>query len=72
MGVLYKYLCIAIVSLATMAVASHIDDAGGELTNFKFDQVVFRLKKDCSLDRQPEVSIQFLSNLPILAQKVLR
>ena len=72
MGLLFKYLCLAIASLATIAVATHIDDAGGELTNFKYDQVVFRLKKDCSLDRQPEVSIQFLSNPPILAQKVLR
>lgn len=51
MGVVNKYLCLAIASFATMAIASHIDDAGGELTNFKFDQVIFRLKKDCSLDR---------------------
>ena len=55
MGVLTKYLCLVVASLATMAAASHIDDASGELTNFKFDQVLFRLKKDCSLDRQPEV-----------------
>ena len=70
MGLLYKYICLAIASFATMAAASHIDDAGGELTNFKFDQVVFRLKKDCSLDRQPEVTNRLYHI--IIAQKVLR
>ena len=70
MGLLYKYICLAIASFATMAAASHIDDAGGELTNLKFDQVVFRLKKDCSLDRQPEVTNRLYHI--IIAQKVLR
>ena len=55
-----QYVCLFIASIVSMAAASHIDDASGELTNLKFDQVVFRLKKDCSLDRQPEVTILIL------------
>ena len=48
---------ITILSLAVcLAAATHIDNENGELSNLKFDQVIFRLKKDCSLDRQPEVT----------------
>ena len=35
---------------------SHIDDVNGELSNFVFDEVRFRLQKDCALDRIPDVS----------------
>lgn len=38
--------------------ASHIDDTNGELSNFSYDRVVFRLQKDCSLDKTPDVSIK--------------
>ena len=59
MVALHSSLFLTIVSLTMLVGASHIDDVNGELTNFKFDQVIFRLKKDCSLDRQPEVIIRF-------------
>ncbi len=45
-----------VVMLLSIVVASHIDDSKGELTNFKWDKVNFRLKKDCSLDKMPNVS----------------
>ena len=59
MVALHSYLLLTILSLTMFVGASHIDDVNGELTNLKFDQVIFRLKKDCSLDRQPEVIIRF-------------
>lgn len=62
-----KYISLIMASLVTMAASSHIDDVDKELTNFKFDQVIFRLKKDCSLDRQPEVPITFNLLMHIVA-----
>lgn len=53
-----KYLqYVSLAILLSVAMASHIDDVDGELTKFSYDSVVFRLQKDCSLDRIPEVSI---------------
>ena len=49
-------MLFVLAAFAGMVACSHIDDAEGELTKLKFDQVIFRLKKDCSLDRQPEVT----------------
>ena len=55
MGV-YKILLLTLASLSLIAVkASHIDDVDGELSKFEWDQVIFRLKKDCSMDRLPEL-----------------
>ena len=34
-----------------LVLTSHIDDDNGELSTFTYDKVVFRLQKDCSLDR---------------------
>ena len=42
--------------MASMVMATHIDDTNGELSNFKYDKVIFRLQKDCSLDKIPDVS----------------
>ena len=47
--------CIAL-SVALLG-ASHIEDTNGELSNFSWDRVVFRVQKDCGLDKIPEVSI---------------
>ena len=48
----YSYVFLALVALTQ---ATHIDNLDNELTNFKFDSVIFRLQKDCSLDRIPDV-----------------
>lgn len=58
MGLGTRHLTTALLLLACVmsaAWASHIDDTNGELSNFKWDKVVFRLMKDCSLDRIPDV-----------------
>ena len=50
--------CLLLLSvLSCVVLGSHIDDVNGELSNFSFDKVVFRLQKDCSLDRIPDVRI---------------
>ena len=49
---------ILLLSSTTLINASHIDDTNGELSNFSFDRVVFRVQKDCSLDKIPDVSLQ--------------
>eukprot|EP00347_Sterkiella_histriomuscorum_P017366 403349658 len=50
----------AIFAVATLLIVSqvqgsHIDDTNGELSNFSFDRVVFRLQKDCGLDKIPDI-----------------
>ena len=55
MATISKVLSLVIV-MASMLMASHIDDTNGELSNFKYDKVIFRLQKDCSLDKIPDVS----------------
>lgn len=48
---------IALLGLSLLSAnGSHIDNENGELSNFSYDKVVYRVKKDCSLDRMPGVS----------------
>ena len=46
---------LTIAILLITASASHIDNLNNELTAFTFDKVNFRLQKDCSLDKIPDV-----------------
>ena len=50
-------ICGLLVKLMVfgIGIASHIDEDDKELMNFEFDKVVFKLRKDCSLDKSPEV-----------------
>ena len=41
--------------LSSFTQASHLDDLAA-LDSFKWDTVVFRTRKDCSLDVHPDVS----------------
>ena len=52
-----SYLCLLLVFgiFISTTSSSHIDDTNGVLSNFSFDRVVFKLRKDCSLDKIPEV-----------------
>ena len=43
--------------MATLSSASHLDDLDGELSNLKWDKVIFRTKTDCSLDKNPHVRV---------------
>ena len=52
-----KLLTIAAMALASVS-ASHFEDLD-EIENFKFDRVVFNTKKDCALDKYPDMR-QFL------------
>ena len=36
--------------------ASHLDNVNGVFDNFSFDQVKFKTRTNCSLDKYPEVS----------------
>jgi hypothetical protein len=55
-----KHVFIVALVFASFAMATHLDDTNGELTNFSYDKVIFRTIKDCSLDKLPGVSeIQF-------------
>ena len=48
---------LALVSLLVSgSAASHLDDTDGFLTGFKFDNVKFKTKTDCSLDKYTTVS----------------
>lgn len=51
-----KSLIVLFAMVFTLAMTSHIDDIDGELSNFSWDRVIFRLRKDCSLDKMPDVS----------------
>lgn len=57
-----KVLAVAMM-MGMLSLASHIDDTNGELSNFKYNKVNFRLQKDCSLDKMPDVSLFSLSVL---------
>ena len=51
-----KIVCLATICLlVSLSLGSHIDDINGELSKFSFDEVIFRIQKDCSLDRIPDV-----------------
>ena len=51
------FATLLVGTLILGAAGSHIDDIDGELSKFSFDSVIFRLQKDCSLDRIPDVRI---------------
>ena len=38
------------------ASASHLDNVGGMFDTYSFDQVKFKTRTNCSLDKYPEVS----------------
>ena len=50
------FLSFIFLAIFGLAMATHIDDVNGELSNFSYDRVVFRLQKDCSLDKIPDVN----------------
>ena len=65
-----RTICLSLLGLLALHVsASHIDDTDGDLNNFSFDKVVFRLQKDCSIDRIPDVS-KSLPLKPAIDKKV--
>lgn len=48
---------LAVVTLLAAGTgASHLDDTDGFLTDFKFNNVKFKTKTDCSLDKYTSVS----------------
>ena len=49
------------LTLASQAIASHLDDVNGVLSNFKFDTVKFKTQTNCSLDKYPGVSFQLIA-----------
>ena len=51
-----KFIQAAGILLSSFTQASHLDDIAA-LDSFKWDNVVFRTKKDCSLDHHPDVSL---------------
>ena len=55
MVVFYRLILLSVAAYLSMSAASHIDDTDGELSKLEWDQVIFRLKKDCSMDRLPEL-----------------
>jgi hypothetical protein len=47
---------IALISiLVGLALSSHLDDDNSELSNYSFNKVNFKLQKDCSLDKIPDI-----------------
>ena len=46
----------ALASVFGGAEASHLDNATGVFDTFSFDEVRFKTKTNCSLDKYPEVS----------------
>ena len=48
----------SILSALTLACveASHLDNVNGVFDNFSFDEVKFKTRTNCSLDKFPEVS----------------
>ena len=51
---------LTLVTLFALTFASHLDDDLGQLTNFKYDEVVMKTFKDCSLDQTPGVHFSFM------------
>ena len=52
---MYKIVS-TIAALASMTAASHLDNINGMFDTFSFDEVKFKTRTNCSLDKYPEVS----------------
>lgn len=52
-----RLMVALLVALVPLVICSHIDDINGELSNLKYQKVVMRTTKDCSLDKMPGVSM---------------
>ena len=53
-----KNVSVLLLLFLSLALCSHIDDVDGELSGFSFDKVIFRLQKNCAIDRIPDVCTQ--------------
>ena len=49
-------LVAAVATAFTCAEASHLDNTNGIFDTYSFDQVKFKTRTNCSLDKYPEVS----------------
>ena len=70
---MFKFMS-TLAALACIEVsASHLDNKNGIFDTYSFDQVKFKSRTNCSLDKYPEVSLIFhyppLSLPPIIATK---
>ena len=52
---MYKIIS-TVAALASMTAASHLDNINGMFDTFSFDEVKFKTRTNCSLDKYPEVS----------------
>ena len=57
---MFKFTSVlaALVGAASFAQASHLDNTEGIFDGFKFDEVKFKTRTNCSLDKYPEVSFK--------------
>ena len=46
----------AVASVFAFAQASHLDNTNGVFDDYSFDEVRFKTRTNCSLDKYPEVS----------------
>ena len=56
---MYKFTAILAAIAASVTSASHLDNTTGAFDNWSYDEVKFKSRTNCSLDKYPEVS--FLS-----------
>ena len=54
----FTSVLVALVGAASFAQASHLDNIEGIFDEFKFDEVKFKTRTNCSLDKFPEVSLK--------------
>ena len=54
-------LAIAVATAFTCAEASHLDNINGVFDSYSFDEVKFKTRTNCSLDKFPEVSLPLLT-----------
>ena len=47
---------VALAGTFTSASASHLDNISGIFDSFSYDEVKFKTRTNCSLDKYPEVS----------------
>ena len=57
---MYKFTAILAAIAASVTSASHLDNTSGAFDNWSYDEVKFKSRTNCSLDKYPEVSFLFL------------
>jgi len=52
---MYKFTALLAAFAASLTSASHLDNTTGSFDNWSFDEVKFKTRTNCSLDKYPEI-----------------